>query len=78
MADNNKVLTDDDIIIDTESGFAVNIPAQQQKPHQWWLMFPGAYQDILKMRRLLGLTVVDDLDGKINEKNLDDLFGEEK
>lgn len=74
----NTALEDDDLIIDEVSGFAVNVPAQDQKPYKWWLMFPESYARILQIRLMLGLKTVDDLTGKSNENALDKLFGEGK
>lgn len=74
------VVEDDDLLIDDETGFAINVPAELQKPHQWWVTFPDIYQRVKDLRKALGLNVVDDLDGKIaTEKKsaIIDLFGEE-
>lgn len=74
------VLEDDDLIIDDETGFAVNVPAELQKPFQWWVTFPEIYERIKDIRKALNIDVVDDLDGKIAKEKksaIIDLFGEE-
>lgn len=78
MANIQDILGKDDLLIDTVSGFAVNVPAQDQQPYQWWLTYPNHYATILEMRKELGLSIVDVLIEPSSEEALDDLFGEGK
>lgn len=81
MASKQKIaLEDDDLLIDGETGFAVNVPAEMQKPYQWWITFPDIYKRIKAIRKALNIDVTDDLDGKIAKEKksaIVDLFGEE-
>lgn len=75
------VLDSDSLLIDEETGFAVNIPAELQKPYQWWLIVPEAYERVKQIRKALDLNIVDDLDGSMAQEKksaIIDLFGEEK
>lgn len=78
MANIQDFLGEDDLLIDSVSGFAVNVPAQDQKPYKWWMTYPEHYKSILEMRDMLGLVVVDVLVEKTSDESLEELFGEGK
>lgn len=78
MAGIQDSLGENDLIIDTVSGFAVNVPAQDQKPDYWWITYPEHYAMILELRKALGLNIVDVLVKPSSDDAIEELFGEGK
>jgi len=53
----------DVLIIDSASGYAVNVPVTEQNYPFWWNDRPDVYARILQARKELGIELVDFPDG---------------
>lgn len=49
----------DDVIIDAQSGYAVNLPVTVQDYPGWWNDKPAIYGRLRQLRKDMGISVVD-------------------
>ena len=59
------------VLTDTESGYAINVPAVFQEPMFWWRDRPDVFERILSLREQAGIQVIDFPDGE-PERDEDD------
>jgi len=49
----------DVVVLDPETGWALNVPAAVQEPYGWWDTWPEQYERVKRLRKEQGIEVDD-------------------